>query len=301
VNRQDPQIGRYVYVEYEGVEYRIYYEENGQGVPLLCLHTAGADAREWSRQLSDPDLTRDFRVIAFDLPRHGRSRPPVGWQVMEDEYKLTSEFYTGITMAFAEAVGADQPIIMGSSMGGNVCLPLADRYPDRIRALIALEGADHTPGWYADVMWDSRVHGGEVCASAVMGEIAPMSPAEERWETWWIYATGGPGLFKGDIYFFSLDHDYRERAAEMGDHPPIYLMTGEYDGGTTPEQSRRTAEKLQNGTFYEMPGIGHFPMCENAALFKQYLTPVLDHIVNGSNVAAEMDWSRLAPPEPVAG
>jgi len=44
--RIEPIIGRYVHVDYAGKDYRIYYEETGQGIPLVCLHTAGTDGRE---------------------------------------------------------------------------------------------------------------------------------------------------------------------------------------------------------------------------------------------------------------
>ena len=64
----DPIIGRYVYVQCGSETYRTYYEENGQGIPLVCLHTAGTDGREWRHQLCDPEITKNFRVIAFDLP-----------------------------------------------------------------------------------------------------------------------------------------------------------------------------------------------------------------------------------------
>ena len=49
----EPITGRYVRVPYEGEEYRVFYEEAGQGVPLVCLHTAGTDTREWRHQLCD--------------------------------------------------------------------------------------------------------------------------------------------------------------------------------------------------------------------------------------------------------
>ena len=67
--KTDPIIGRYVYVPYAGKEYRIYYEENGQGIPLVCLHTAGTDGREHRHQPCDTDITKNFRVFAFDFPR----------------------------------------------------------------------------------------------------------------------------------------------------------------------------------------------------------------------------------------
>jgi hypothetical protein len=40
-------IGRYVWLEIQGVEYRVYFEEAGQGIPLICQHTAGSDGKQW--------------------------------------------------------------------------------------------------------------------------------------------------------------------------------------------------------------------------------------------------------------
>ena len=45
--------------------------------------------------------------------------------------------------------------------------------------------------------------------------MAPQSPEDYRWETWWYYAQGGPGVFKGDLHFYSVDHDFRELAARF--------------------------------------------------------------------------------------
>ena len=40
----EPITGRYVWVPYEGEEYRIFFEEAGEGIPMVCLHTAGTDS-----------------------------------------------------------------------------------------------------------------------------------------------------------------------------------------------------------------------------------------------------------------
>jgi pimeloyl-ACP methyl ester carboxylesterase len=74
---RDVIVGRYVRFEVGGAEYRMYYEEAGQGIPLLLQHTAGADSRQWRHFLADPELQRTYRLIAYDLPFHGRSLPPV--------------------------------------------------------------------------------------------------------------------------------------------------------------------------------------------------------------------------------
>ena len=43
--RFDTATGRYIYMTIDGIEYRVYFEETGAGIPLLLQHTAGADAR----------------------------------------------------------------------------------------------------------------------------------------------------------------------------------------------------------------------------------------------------------------
>ena len=68
----EPIVGRYVHVEIEGERNRIYFEENGAGIPLVCLHTAGSDGRQWRHFLADEEFAKDFRIISFDMPRHGR-------------------------------------------------------------------------------------------------------------------------------------------------------------------------------------------------------------------------------------
>ncbi|HUJ74693.1 MAG TPA: alpha/beta hydrolase, partial [bacterium] len=92
----EPIIGRYARMEIGGRPHRVYFEEAGAGVPLLCLHTAGADGRQYRALLNDADITRDFRVVVFDMPWHGKSSPPAGWE--NEEYQLTTEGYTGLIM-----------------------------------------------------------------------------------------------------------------------------------------------------------------------------------------------------------
>ena len=71
----EPIVGRYLTLQLDGRANRIYFEEAGQGIPLLCVHTAGADARQWRHLLEDRTVTSRYRVIAYDLPYHGRSLP----------------------------------------------------------------------------------------------------------------------------------------------------------------------------------------------------------------------------------
>lgn len=274
---REPIVGGYVYVPYEGYEYRVFYEEAGQGIPLVCLHTAGTDSREWRHQLCDPEINQNFRVIAFDMPRHGKSIPPAGFE--KEDYRLTAKFYSEFIMAFCDALGLENPVIMGSSMGGNICLHLALSFEEKLRALIAVEACDYSPGWYISWLHHPHVHGGEACAQSVFGLMAPQSPEDYRWETWWYYSQGGPGIFKGDLYFYSVDHDFREMNDQISGNVPIYMMTGVYDFACTPEMTEETAKKVKGSEAIIMEEIGHFPMSENPEVYKEYLMPVLEKIL----------------------
>src|SRR5258707_11781281 len=121
----EPMIGRYVRLEIDDVPHRVYFEEAGQGIPLVCLHTAGADNRQYRHLLADPEITRRFRVLAFDMPWHGKSTPPDGWQ--EGEYRLTTASYTAAIRAFCHALELDRPVVMGCSIGGP--LPSHPMFP----------------------------------------------------------------------------------------------------------------------------------------------------------------------------
>jgi pimeloyl-ACP methyl ester carboxylesterase len=47
---------------------------------LLCLHTAGSDTWQYRGLMNDKRVTEHSRVIVFDMPWHGKSSPPIGWQ-----------------------------------------------------------------------------------------------------------------------------------------------------------------------------------------------------------------------------
>jgi pimeloyl-ACP methyl ester carboxylesterase len=115
--RLEPIVGRYAHLEIGGRPHRLYFEEAGEGIPLLCLHTAGSDARQYRAVLNDAEITRHFRVVAFDMPWHGRSSPPAGWHL--EDYRLTTDTYTAMIMTVARSLGLERPVVMGCSIGGR--------------------------------------------------------------------------------------------------------------------------------------------------------------------------------------
>ncbi len=276
--RLEPIVGRYLHLDLEGRDNRIYFEEAGQGIPLLCLHTAGSDARQFRSLMTDENITDHYRVIAFDMPWHGKSSPPAGWE--REEYQLSTSLYTHMIMSFARALELDQPVVMGCSIGGRIVLNLALEHAAELGALIGLQCGAYVPRYY-DSSWLNRpdVHGGEVCAAIVSGLIAPQSPDEHRWETLWHYMQGGPGVFTGDLHFYQVEGDIRDRISAIDTTQcPLYMLTGEYDYSCAPADTEAAAALIDGAKVVIMKGLAHFPMSENPELFHSYLLPVLDEI-----------------------
>ena len=139
--RFEPITGRYMHLDLFGRPYRIYVEEAGEGTPLLCLHTAGSDGRQYRGLMNDERVTRNHRVIAFDMPWHGKSSPPAGWH--DEEYQLTSAQYTTMILEISTALELDRPILIGCSIGGRIALHLALEHPEHFRAIIGLQAGAH--------------------------------------------------------------------------------------------------------------------------------------------------------------
>lgn len=274
----EPIEGRYLNLMLLGRPHRVYVEQAGSGIPLLCLHTAGSDSRQYRGLMNDTRITSRFRVICFDMPWHGKSSPPAGWH--EEVYRLSSADYTDMILTMSAALSLDRPVVMGCSIGGRIILHLALEHADRFRGLIGLQSGAHVDPYY-DLDWLHRsdVHGGEVCAAIVSGLVGPNSPEAHRWETLWHYMQGGPGVFKGDLHFYTVDGDIRGRVAKISTEAcPLWLLTGEYDYSCTPEDTALLGRSIQGAQWQIMKGMGHFPMSEDPEGFARYLLPVLDQL-----------------------
>ncbi len=274
----EPIIGRYMTLRISGRDYRLYFEEAGRGIPLVCLHTAGADGRQFRHLMTDQAVTDRFRVLAFDMPWRGKSLPPEGWQ--SEEYQLTATAYMETVLAFCRGLELDRPVVMGCSIGGRIVLHLAIHHAAHFRALIGLESAAYQTPFY-DRTWLHRpdLNGGEVAAAFISGLIAPQAPDVSRFETLWLYKQSGPGVFKGDLHFYREHGDLRDQIAAIDTtRCPLYLLTGEYDFSCTPEDTRQTSEAIPGAEFVPMKSLGHFPMSEHPEQFRKYILPVLDAI-----------------------
>jgi pimeloyl-ACP methyl ester carboxylesterase len=270
----------YVPVTAQGVTYQVYYETAGQGQDILCMHTAGADGRQFHGLMADERIVAGHRLIAFDLPWHGKSPPPAG--AIPGSWRLNTDLYVALIMGVMAALKLKKPIALGASMSGEICLELAYRHASQFKGIIACEACDkierRQTGWAAH----PQVNQSLFVPEWIRALCAPQSPAEWQEAIAWHYAQGGPAVFYGDIAFYSGDWDARKRVGRIDTSQcRLFMLTGEYDYSCTSEMSAATAAKIPGAVFREMKGIGHFPFAENPQLFAEYLRPVLDTLASG--------------------
>jgi pimeloyl-ACP methyl ester carboxylesterase len=277
----DSPVGRYIHLDLAGQDYRIYFEEAGQGIPVLMQHTAGAHGAQWRHLFECRKITDHFRLITYDLPFHGKSVPPVGPKWWAEEYRLDAPFLRSVPVTLSRALQLDRPVFMGCSVGGLLALDLARHHPEDFRAVIAVEGALHIGGdktltGIAE-FWHPQVSN-EYKARLMNGIMAPASPEAYRKETSQIYASGWPPVFLGDLnYYFNLD--LREEAARIDTQKTgVHIFSGEYDSSGTMELGKAAHDAIPGSHWTGMNGIGHFPMSENPELFLEYLLPALEKI-----------------------
>ncbi len=286
--RHEDLIGRYMYITYKDIEYRVYYEEAGQGIPIILGHTAGSDGREYRAMMNDPDVTKNFHLVAFDLPYHGKSLPPYGHKWWAEKYTTDTQFMMDWSNMVADALELKDPIYMGMSMGGHLAIDLALYYPDKYRATIGIEGALRTDDEYTacgleqvDWEFDHPMISRNELGAAMLLNMSPTAPEENVKEVQWTYMQGGPGIFAGDLYYYNEDHNVTPEQAASIDTSKcmLYLLTGEYDPNTSPADTQKVADLVKGSYFRAMKGLGHFPVVENYPEFKKYLMPILDDIL----------------------
>ena len=276
----DSPVGRYIHLEIESQDYRVYFEEAGTGIPMLLQHTAGAHGAQWRHLFECREITDHFRLIAYDLPFHGKSLPPVGPKWWAEEYRLTASFARALPVTLARTLGLHRPVFMGCSVGGLLALDLARHHPDLFSAVISLEGALKIEAAISDLgrLWHPQVSN-EYKGRLMNGLMSPTSPEAYRKETSQVYASGWPPAFLGDLHYYVADYDLREEASKIDtNHVAVHILSGEYDPSGTMERGQAAQAAIAGSTWAGMTDVGHFPMSENPEAFLVYLLPILEQV-----------------------
>lgn len=164
--------GKYITIH----DTKIYYEEYGQGTPLLLLHQGLGSIENLAGII--PELSKHFRVIAPDAPGHGRS---------EHADSLSGALMAEYCSQLIDGLQLDSAYVMGWSSGGNTALLLAANRPDKVKKVVS--GASNSRA--SGLTQEARDMLKQYTVEAVkedkdwLENYQRMNPQPEKWIKFW--------------------------------------------------------------------------------------------------------------------
>lgn len=250
---------------------QIYYEIDGEGPPIVLLHGAMNDTRQWAPQV--PVLVERFTVVRFDQRGYGRSTlPPTPYRSHEDFRKVF------------EVLGIERPHLVGSSMGGRYAVDYAVAYPDGLRSLVVhpggLSGDDYQdPAFLEDftAISEAAARGDLAEATRLVLEIEPMRRAaadpEIRKELETIIGDYSWQAFREPDPWLETETPATEHLGAI--KVPTLIVIGEHDIADHHRQARLLADGIAGARLAVIPDASHMLNMEQPDLFNQAILDFL--------------------------
>ena len=242
------------------------YDDFGAGRPLVLLHAYPLSREMWRPQIAA--LSRDFRVLAPDLPGFGDSAGFADDPSIDGMAAAVAEFL--------DAISVTEPVALGGlSMGGYVAMAFARKYPDRLRALILADTRAEPDDATAKANRDKSIAFAlDKSAADVIEQMLPrMVSAETRTERPEVVAEvrriAGAQSVAGIVNALKALRDRPDARPELDNNGiPTLVLVGAEDALTPPSLSQDLAVRTR-GSMEIIPGAGHLSNLERPDAFNE--------------------------------
>ena len=221
---------------------KIYYEDTGNGEPLLLLHNFYGTADQWEPYVGA--YSKQFRTIAIDMLGHGRS----------DIYKKGAIFfkhadYAKVVLALLDSIKLDNVNAIGGSSGGMTLLHLNIMQPERFKSVIAIGAqiyfSEYTREWLTKRGQDSANVKFMESATEQHGAEKAVVLARQFWQNLKLY--GDP----------SFTPDILSTIKAKG-----LVVQGDNDEAVPLQQALEMHQYIPNSRLWIVPNGGHLPHLE---------------------------------------
>jgi pimeloyl-ACP methyl ester carboxylesterase len=247
---------------------KIYWDERGQGDPVLLIMGLGYPSDMWHR--TRPILDQRYRTLTLDNRGVGRSEMPPG------PYGI--DLMASDALAVLDAAGVSKAHVFGISMGGMIAQELALRNPDRVRSLIL--GCTASGGPTAvraepevtQLLTARGVMTPEQAAEAAIPYIYDPSTPRSRIDE--DIAIRRPWFPRPEAYMAQLmgilAWEAYSRLPQI--HIPTLVIHGEHDRLVPPGNGQLIAQRIPDAKLVMLPNASHiFPTDQSEAAHRAIL------------------------------
>jgi pimeloyl-ACP methyl ester carboxylesterase len=254
---------------------KVHIRVRGEGAPIILLHGSFSSLHTWDGW--EKELSKTFKTVSIDLRGHGLTGP-------NTSHTYSTDDYSELVIAIADHLKLDTFFVAGNSMGGQVTLKLALRYPQRVKKIILVDaaafgrlvsGASNSTG---SIPFIFRLLQSETIAS-VMTTITPRFLVDYNMKQ--VY--GDPELIQPEnldrIFELLLREGNRKATMERLRQPgrdvsdsltfiqtPTLIQWGALDAWIPLAQGQRLAGLIPGSTLLVYDHAGHVPMEEIPSL-----------------------------------
>ncbi len=253
---------------------RVRYTQAGQGAPVILVHGLGSSSISWRDNFAT--LSERYRVYAMDLPGHGDSdKPPIPYD---------SAYMVEFMRKFIAMIGHERVTLVGTSLGGGLCLLTALEHPQMISHLILSASG----GLGRKVAFMLRVYTlpivGELFSKGPLDSVSPMlksvfydkSHITDELLSELRRTNKLPGasetalrITRKHLGLFGIRRQsiFFQRLGEL--EIPTQIFWGANDAVFPVAHARRAAEVISNCELHVFDDCGHMPHMERADDFNR--------------------------------
>lgn len=248
---------------------KLYYEEIGQGVPIVFIHGLGENANSWHHQMEF--FSKKYRVIAMDLRGHGQS------ETIHDEF-ITMELFAHDTLALLDYLKIDRAHFVGHSMGGLISQEIAAHHLDRMITMVLSDSTGYYPPPMGTTGLEARLKNIENATMVEIAEIItngacrPGAAEKVKDEVRRLFASNRKEPYR-QATISTLKADYREYHNKM--LLPTLIMVGEFDQTTPLAYAKFLKTALPFSQLAIIPMAAHMTKLENPQEYNRLLAEFL--------------------------
>jgi len=243
------------FIEVNGI--RLRYRIEGEGKWMVLIHGVGGRLEQWNQFVSQ--LGGAYRTLRFDQRGMGQSDKPEGPYHIND--------FIDDTVALMTALGVDNCVLAGCSLGVLVAQGVALKKPERISKLILLAGiAGRTDDEKRLVQERLAIVQNGIPGQHFENSVARWFSDEFREQHPDVIAAYAADNRKNDpkayaaAYAVLANTDFADRLQEIA--LPTLIITGEHDRGSNPRMARFMQESIPNAKAVILPGLRHSLLIE---------------------------------------